>query len=403
MVLIETARIRRVFDSRGQPTVEVDLQSGSLLGRAAAPSGASTGTHEARALPSGGVEAAVRIFRTDVAPPLVGWESTDQGGLDRTLRRLDGTENFARIGGNVATAVSLANAKLAALAAGKPLYAYLGGPHRGKHLPYPFGNVIGGGRHAVGGTTFQEFLVTSQGPTVTGNVAANCRVHQRVKEKLTERFPDRSLGRGDEGAWVAKMDDEAALSLLADACQEVEHDVGFPVRPALDPAASEFYRDGKYRYPDRALSPDEQIAFVEGLVRRFRVSMLEDPLEQEDFAGFARLTRDLGGGCTIVGDDIFVTNVDRLRRGIELHAANAVLIKPNQIGTLTETRAAVDMAHAAGYSTIISHRSAETTDDTIAQLAVAFGCFGIKTGTVGGERLAKLNELIRIEESLAEH
>jgi len=403
MVRIESATIREIFDSRGQPTVEVDLRSGSLMARAGAPSGASTGSHEAQAFPHGGVEEAIRTFRSAVAPHLVGRDPADQVGLDRTLRELDGTENFNWIGGNVSTAVSLANAKLAALAANQPLFAFLARGSLPRKLPFPFGNVIGGGRHAVGGTTFQEFLVSSQGPSVAGNVAANCRVHRRVKQWLMERYPDQSLGRGDEGAWVARIDDEAALSLLSSACQEVEADVGFLVRPAMDPAASEFYRDGVYRYPDRALAPEQQVDFLEELVRRYRVCMLEDPVEQEDFAGFARLTQSLGASCMIVGDDIFVTNVERLRRGIELGAGNSILIKPNQIGTLTETQAAVTMAHAAGYSTIISHRSAETTDDTIAHLAVAFGCFGIKTGTVGGERLAKLNELIRIEEFLREH
>lgn len=399
MVTIEGASIRRIVESRGAPTVEVDLRSGSVLGRAGAPSGASTGTHEAQAFPNGGVTEALRLFRQEVAPRLIGRDASDQVGLDRALRELDGTWNFARIGGNVSTAVSLANAKLAAAAAGEPLYRYLGGSDAAV-LPFPFGNVIGGGRHAVGGTTFQEFLVVSQGPSAAENVLANARVHRLVKESLAKRFPGQPLGKGDEGAWVAKLGDEEALSLLTDVCRTVEADLRFPVRTALDPAASEFYRDGKYRYPDRDLTPDQQIDFVERLVEDFGVYALEDPLEQEDFEGFARLTDSLGSRCKIIGDDIFVTNVERLGRGIRMRAANAVLIKPNQIGTLTETRAAVEMARAAGWDTVISHRSAETTDDTIAHLAVAFGCLGIKSGTVGGERLVKLNELIRIEETL---
>jgi len=187
---------------------------------------------------------------------------------------------------------------------------------------------------------------------------------------------------------------------LSEACEQVESETGFPVRPAMDPAASEYYRQGKYRYPGRDLTPDQQIEFFERLVQDYRVCALEDPLEQEDFDGFARLTAAIGSKCKIIGDDIFVTNVSRLRKGIEIGAANSVLIKPNQVGTLTDTKAAVELAHKSGYTTVISHRSAETTDDAIAHLAVAFGCFGIKTGTVGGERLAKLNELIRIEEAL---
>ena len=400
MSIIESVAIRRILDSRGQPTVEIDLSSGSHMARVAAPSGASTGKHEARPFPEGGVDEAIRVFRAEVALKLIGRDSRDHTGVDQLLKDLDGTGDFSRIGGNVATAASLATAKLAAASVGLPLYRYLAGGEA-KTLPFPFGNVIGGGRHAVGGTTFQEFLVVSMGPSVAGNVFANARVHRLVKDRLSERFPDQPLGRGDEGAWVARLGDEQALSMLSDVCREVEKDVKFPVRPALDPAASEFYRDGWYQYRDRSLTPDKQVEFLIRLVDDYGVYALEDPLEEEDFDGFARLTEAVGSRCKIIGDDIFVTNTERLRRGIERGAANAILIKPNQVGTLTDTVAAVQMAHRSGYATVISHRSGETTDDTIAHLAVAFGCLGIKTGTVGGERIAKLNELIRIEESMA--
>ncbi len=399
MTLIESARARQILDSRGNGTVEVDLRSGAYLGRAASASGASTGAHEAQSFPHGGLEESLRIFHEEVARRLNGRDARDQAGLDQELHDLDGTPNFSRMGGNLATAVSLASARLAAAAAQLPLFRYLGGPGAAT-LPVPFGNVIGGGRHARGGTTFQEFLVVSQGPRAERNVMANVRVHRRVGEALALRFPERPLGRGDEGAWVAALDDEDALRLLAGICEEVEREVGFPVRPALDPAASEFYRDGRYRFRDRSLSPSEQVTLIERLVRDYGVVMVEDPLQEEDFENFATLTRSLGSRCKVVGDDIFVTNVTRIRQGIECGAANAVLIKPNQIGTLTDTRAAVDLAHRAGYATIVSHRSGETTDDTIAHLAVAFGSYGLKSGAVGGERLAKLNELIRIEESL---
>jgi len=315
------------------------------------------------------------------------------------LHEVDGTANFARIGANVATAASLANAKAAASSSGKPLYRYLSRAPR-PTLPLPFGNVIGGGRHAVGGTTIQEYLVVSQGPTLQGNVFANARVHHLVRDALTKKMPDVSLGRGDEGAWIAQNEDEEALALLTDVCRGVERDVGFAVRPALDLAASEFYRDGKYRYRDRALSREEQIDLVDRLVREYHLFSVEDPFDEEDFGAFAELTKRVGAHCKVIGDDIFVTNVERLRLGIESHAGNAILIKPNQIGTLSDTRAAVELAHRSGYATVMSHRSGETTDDTIAHLAVAFGCLGIKTGAVGGERIAKLNELIRIEEEL---
>jgi len=400
MPAIERSSIRQILDSRGNATVEVDLFAG-FHARVAAPSGASTGTHEAQAFPKAGVSEAVRLFRSEVAPKLTGRDVADQEGLDRLLREIDGTKNFARLGGNVAMAVSLANARAAAMAAGQPLYRFLGGASAVK-MPFPFGNVIGGGRHAIGGTTIQEYLVVAQGPTVAGNVFANARVHRLIKEALMKRNPDQPLGRGDEGAWVAKIDDEDALALLADSCKAVEKDEGFAVRPAMDLAASEFYSDGKYRYRTKALSPSQQIDFLERMVKDHGVYALEDPLDQEDFEGFAQLTKAVGKRCVIIGDDIFCTNVARLRKGISVRAGNAILIKPNQIGTLTETRATVETARKAGYQTVVSHRSGETTDDTIAHLAVAFGSLGIKTGTVGGERIAKLNELIRIEEELHE-
>src|SRR5437867_3552828 len=399
MPSIDGASIRKILDSRGNATIEVEIRAAKVTGRAAAPSGASTGAHEPKAFPEGGVDEAIRIFRESVGPGIKGREVSDQAGLDRTLREIDGTRNFARIGCNVATAVSLANAKAAAVASGQPLFRYLGGRSR-LSLPLPLGNVIGGGRHAVGGTTIQEFMVVSQGPPLQGNVFANARVYQHVRDALTKKLPDVPLGRGDEGAWIARLGDEEALGLLADVCRGVQKDVGFAVRPALDLAASEFFRDGKYHYRDTTLARGAQVDFVERLVRDYGLFSVEDPFDQEDFDAFSELTKRVGTRCKIIGDDIFVTNVERLRRGIELHAGNAILIKPNQIGTLSDTRAAVDLAHRSGFATVMSHRSGETTDDTIAHLAVAFGCLGIKTGAVGGERTAKLNELIRIEEEL---
>ena len=259
-----------------------------------------------------------------------------------------------------------------------------------------------GGRHAVGGTTVQEYLVVSQGPTVAGNVFANARVHHLLKDALSKKFPGEPLGRGDEGAWVAKLGDEEALALLADTCRAAEKEVGFPVRPAMDLAASEFFRDGKYHYKDRALTPGEQVDFLVRLAKDHGVYAYEDPLDEEDFEGFAALTKAIGKKVVIIGDDLYCTNAERLRKGISGGSGNAILIKPNQIGTLTETRATVETARKAGWATVVSHRSGETTDDTIAHLAVAFGSLGIKTGTVGGERTAKLNELIRIEEELHE-
>lgn len=398
MPTIERASIRKVLDSRGNATVEIDLFAPVRV-RVAAPSGASTGAHEAQAFPRGGVDESIRIFTSEIGPRLKGRDIADQEGLDRWLREVDGTANFSRIGGNLAVAISLANARAAALAAGQPLFRFLGGPSATK-MPFSFGNVIGGGRHAVGGTTIQEYMVISQGPTIAGNVFANARVHRMLKDALSKKFPGEPLGRGDEGAWVAKVGDEEALALLADACKSAQKESGFPIRPGLDLAASEFFRDGKYRYKDRTLSPEEQIDFLVRLAKDYGVYSYEDPLDEEDFDGFAALTKEIGKDVVIIGDDLFCTDADRLERGVAAGAANAILIKPNQIGTLTETRATVDTARKAGYATVVSHRSGETTDDTIAHLAVAFGSLGIKTGTVGGERIAKLNELIRIEEEL---
>ena len=399
MPSIEVAAIRKILDSRGNPTVEVVIHAGRAVGRVAVPSGASTGAHEPPAWPGGGVDAAIQAFRSSIGPALKGQDVTAQADVDRKLREIDGTPNFQGIGANVAVAVSLANARAAAASAGKPLFRHLAASSR-LSLPLPFGNIIGGGRHAVGGTTIQEFMVVSQGPTLQGNVFANARVHHLVRDALTKKMPGAPLGRGDEGAWIAQLGDEEALGLLAEVCRAVEKDLGFAVRPALDLAASEFFRDGKYRYRNQSLTRERQIDFVEQLVRDHALFSVEDPFDQEDFGAFEELTKRVGSRCKIIGDDIFVTNVERLQRGIDAHAGNAILIKPNQIGTLSDTRAAVDLAHRSGFATVMSHRSGETTDDTIAHLAVAFGCLGIKTGAVGGERIAKLNELIRIEEEL---
>lgn len=399
MSTIEEVSVRSILDSRGNPTMEVDIYTTTAMGRAASPSGASTGKHEVVALPKGGVEAALRVFHERLQKELVGRDASDQADIDHLLHEVDGTEDFSHIGGNVAVAVSLAAARAAAASHGLPLYAYLGGV-LARALPRPLGNIIGGGRHATGGTDIQEFLAIAVGPTVAASILANAQVHRRVKEVLIKRFPDQALGKGDEGAWVAPLGNEEALQVIAKACEGVSGDVGFPVRPALDLAASEFFRDGKYRYRDGPKSPEEQEEFVARLVDEYDLYSVEDPLQEEDFEGFARLTRAIGHRCLVVGDDLFVTNPKRIERGIAKGAANAVLVKPNQIGTLTDTIAAVRLAHNHGFRTIISHRSGETTDDTIAHLGVAFGCTAIKTGAVGGERVAKLNELIRIEEEM---
>ncbi len=400
MTEIAEVLIRKILDSRGNPTVEVDIYTQSGFGSASAPSGASTGANEVSAFPSEGVDYAIQNFREKVIPELLDYDVTDQENFDNLLVELDGTPNFSNIGGNLACATSLAVAKTAALILGLPLYRYLGGAFA-KSTPYPLGNVIGGGRHAVGGTDIQEYLAISMGETASDSVFANARVHAAVAKKLKNEFPDSAIGKGDEGAWVAKMDNEEALELVASVCKEVSDEANINIKPCLDIAASELYKDGNYHYKNGKLSCEEQIEFVVHLIDNYDLYLVEDPLDQEDFDGYAELTKAVKDKCIIVGDDLFVTDYERVKKGIEMGSANAVLIKPNQIGTLTKTIKTIKLAHEKGYKTVVSHRSGETTDCTIAHLAVAFGSHAIKTGVVGGERTAKLNELIRIEEELS--
>jgi enolase len=396
---IEDVVIRKVLDSRGNPTVEVEVFTPSGYGSVSSPSGASTGAFEVCAFPKEGVDGAISNFRDNVAPKLLDMDVTEQEEIDNLLKELDGTDDFSKMGGNVAVAVSLAVSKAAASALGLPLYFYLGGAYA-KETPYPLGNVIGGGKHAIGGTDIQEYLAIALGPTSKDSVFANAQVHAKVKSKLKERYPDRAIGKGDEGAWVAKMDNEEALEIVKETCSEVSDAMGFKIRASLDMAASELYKDGHYHYKNGKLNQKEQIEFVLHLIENYDLYSVEDPLDQEDFEGYAQLTEAVKDKCIIIGDDLFVTNPQRVKKGIDMGSASAVLIKPNQIGTLTQTIRTIKLAHENGYKTVVSHRSGETTDHTIAHLAVAFGCHAIKTGVVGGERIAKLNELIRIEEEL---
>jgi enolase len=399
LTTIEEVAIRTILDSRGNPTVEVDVFTSNGFGSAAAPSGASTGANEVMAFPSDGVESAVHNFKRNIVPRLLGLDTTEQEEIDVLLHELDGTHNFSNIGGNVACAASLAVAKAAAQTLGLPLYQYLGGVFANT-TPFPLGNVLGGGRHAVGGTDIQEFSAMAMGPTAKESIFANAAVHASVKRRLVELFPDRAIGKGDECAWVAELDNEEALQLVTEACNEVSDSMNFPILPSLDIAASELYQDGRYFYKKSALNQEGQIDFIIGLVDKYGLYLVEDPLNQEDYEGYMELTKAVGDRCIIVGDDLFVTNSARLEKGIKMGAANAVLIKPNQVGTLTKTIETIKLAHDHGFKSIVSHRSGETTDETIAHLAVAFDCHAIKTGCVGGERTAKLNELIRIEEEL---
>ncbi len=396
MTFIESVTLRTILDSRGNPTVEAEICSPNGFGRAAAPSGASTGTHEAKVLPP---QEAITEAEKSLVPSLIGKDISDQTGFDLLLREIDGTPDFSTIGANVAVALSLAHAKAAASTQGMDLFRYLGGIYANE-LPLPLGNVIGGGAHAADATDIQEFLIVPTGALDAQEaVFANAAVHKRIKEMLIAR--GKACGKGDEGAWAPRIDDSEAFELVSEAVAYVSDDLTVEIDIGLDVAASELWKEGAYNYRDTKRSPEEQIAYIGELVDRYELVYVEDPLHEEDFEGFADLTSQVGDRCFICGDDLFVTNVDRIEEGIDKSAANCVLIKPNQIGTLSDTFEAVRLAHANGMETVMSHRSGETTDETIAHLATAFGCMYLKTGVVGGERIAKLNELIRIEELIS--
>ena len=403
MSCIESIHIRKIIDSRGNPTVEVEVHTADGMGCAAAPSGASTGVHEVQAFPAQGVDFAVDQFRNEFAGKLLGQDVRYQRRFDNELKALDNTANFSRMGGNVAVAASLAFAKAGAATYRVPLFLYLGGTLAGYGVPYPMGNVLGGGRHAVGGTDIQEYLVISFGPTVVDCVFGNALVHRKLKAALTKKFPNTAIGKGDEGAWVARLGNEEALAMVADCCKEASGELGFPVQPCLDIAASELYKKGFYHYKERKLNPAKQIDFVEKLIKNYNLYSVEDPLDQDDFAGYSELTERAGHDCLIIGDDLFVTSSKRIKKGVDMGACIAVLIKPILVGTLSDTFDSIALSHQHGYKTVISHRSGETEDTSIAHLGVAFGCHAIKTGVVGSERTSKLNELIRIQEKVRGH
>ena len=398
MTLITDIKLRRVLDSRGNPTVEADVvtESGGF-GRAKAPSGASTGEHEAIELP---VSEAIASAREEAVPRLVGdVYAGDQRGVDATLHAADGTDDFSGIGANSAVAISMAAAKAAADVLGAPLFQHLGGTFKGDELPTPLGNVIGGGEHAADATDIQEFLSVPVGaPSVEDAVFANAAVHAAISDIFAERGI--AAGKGDEGAWAPSIDDGEAFEIMAEATELVEDEVGFGIRFGLDVAAAEMYEDGAYQYSDGEKTTEEQIEYIAALIEEYNLLYVEDPLDENDFEAHAELTDRVSSSETLIcGDDLYVTNVTRLERGIEGDATNSILIKPNQIGTLSDAVDAIELATENGYESVVSHRSGETEDTTIAHLATATGTPYIKTGAVGGERTAKLNELIRIEQN----
>ena len=395
MTLITEVRLRRILDSRGNPTVEAEIRTESGgFGRGAAPSGASTGEYEAIERPA---SEAITSARELAVPRIEGQVyAGDQRGVDNALRAADGTSNFSEIGANSAVAISMAASKAAADVLGTPLYQHLGGAFRGRDFPVPLGNVIGGGEHAADATHIQEFLAVPIGaPSVSDAIFANAAVHTEVHDILSDRGI--AAAKGDEGAWAPSIDDSEAFEIMDKAVETVADDVGFEIGFGLDVAGAELYDGGVYHYGDETRSPEEQVDYIAELVDEYNLRYVEDPLDEDDFESFADLTQRVGSRTLICGDDLFVTNTERLQRGIEIDAANSILIKPNQIGTLSDTFDAIELAVQNGYDPVVSHRSGETEDTTIAHLAVATDAPFIKTGAVGGERTAKLNELIRIE------
>ncbi|MDS0222244.1 phosphopyruvate hydratase [Haloarcula sp. S1AR25-5A] len=399
MTRITDVRLRRVLDSRGNATVEADVltESGGF-GRGKAPSGASTGEYEAIELPA---NEAIANAREEALPRLIGEvHAGNQRDVDAALHAADGTDDFSGIGANSAVAISMAAAKAGADVLGAPLYQHLGGTFRGNEYPTPLGNIIGGGEHAADATNIQEFLAAPVGaPSVEEAVFANAAVHQEVHDILADR--DLPAGKGDEGAWAPSVSDDEAFEIMDEAVETVADDFGFAISFGLDVAGAELYdadEDG-YVYDDGVKSTQEQIEYIAGKVEEYDLVYVEDPLDENDYEAFADLTAQVGDQTLVCGDDLFVTNVERLQAGINADAGNSILIKPNQIGTLTDAVDAIELATANGYESVVSHRSGETEDTTIAHLAVATDAPFIKTGAVGGERTAKLNELIRIEDN----
>ncbi|HSO25218.1 MAG TPA: phosphopyruvate hydratase [Methanobacteriaceae archaeon] len=404
--VIEDVRVRKILDSRGNPTLEVDVITWNGFGRAAAPSGASTGSREVVAFPEGGVDKIIGEVEDIISSELIGMDAEELQDIDMVLKEIDGTENLSSIGGNTTVAVSMAVAKAAASSYNMPLYKFLGGNMK-TEIPYPLGNMINGGAHAgKHAPDIQEFLIVPVGASnITEAVFANSNVHKRLKELIQAKDKSFTGGKGDEGGWAPNITNYDALDMQAKACEEVGDEMGIEIRPSLDMAASEMWDASleKYIYGQEDIARDtgDQIEFVKEIIETYHMLYVEDPLDEADFTGFSELTAKIGDKCLICGDDLFVTNKEILQEGIDQKSGNAIIIKPNQIGTLTDTYETVKLAKENQYVPVVSHRSGETTDDTIAHLAVAFSAPLIKTGALGGERIAKLNELIRIEEELS--
>ncbi len=417
MSIIIKVHARQILDSRGNPTIEVDvITDNGILGRAAVPSGASTGEHEAVELRDGGkaymgkgVLKAVENVNTTIASEIVGMSVFEQNAIDKTIIELDGTSNKSKLGANAILGVSLAVAKAAANELGLPLYRYVGGVS-GNTLPVPMMNIINGGSHSDAPIAFQEFMIM---PVKANSFTHAMQMGTEIFHNLKKVLHDRGLSTavGDEGGFAPNLagGTEDALDTIKKAVENAGYKFGDEIMIALDCAASEFYKDGKYDYTKfegetgKIRTSKEQADYLAELAAKYPIISIEDGMYEDDWDGWKYLTEIIGDKVQLVGDDLFVTNVERLSRGIDQNIANSILIKVNQIGTLTETIAAVNMAHNAGYTSVMSHRSGETEDNTIADLAVALNCGQIKTGSASrSDRMAKYNQLLRIEEELAD-
>ncbi|WP_343700972.1 phosphopyruvate hydratase [Chitinophaga sp.] len=414
MSIISEIHARQILDSRGNPTVEVDVTTeDGHVGRAAVPSGASTGKHEAVELRDGdkgvymgkGVIKAVTNVNEVIADELIGWDISDQAGVDKLLIELDGTENKGKLGANATLAVSMAVAKAAAEAFGLPLFRYLGGVNA-TTLPIPLMNIVNGGAHADNKIDFQEFMIVPVGAdSFSEGLRWGVEIFHHLKSVLKKK--GYSTNVGDEGGFAPEIQsNEEAIETVLQAIEAAGYKAGSQIGIALDAASSEMYsdKDGTYKFyksSQKVISSDEMVAYWAEWCKKYPILSIEDGMAEDDWNGWKKLTETVGGSVQLVGDDLFVTNVKRLKQGIEQNIANSILIKVNQIGTVTETINAVNMAHKAGYTSIMSHRSGETEDTTIADLAVALNCGQIKTGSASRtDRMAKYNQLLRIEELL---
>jgi len=402
--IIEDLIARKIFNNRGEETIEVDVITTSGFGRASAPAGKSRGKAEVAYYPQGGVDQAVKKVDELVAPELAGLNSDFQEEIDSTLHEIDGTTNFKLLGGNTAFAVSVGNAEAAANSHGLLLFQFLGG-NTANTLPYPLGNTISGGQHTRGkAPDVQEYLALPHGAeTFMEAATANAQIHKRIGEALKKKDRLFNGGKSSEGAWIANIDNLDALEIISKACEEVGNELDFECGFGIDVAASSLWKEKEEKYvyqcDGKKRDAGEQLEFLLDLIEKYHLAYVEDPFHEEDFDNSAKLTKKTKN-CLICGDDLFATNNERLNHGIKLNAANAIIIKINQIGTLTDALETIENAQRHGYATVMSHRSGDTCDWHIAQLAVAFKCPIIKTGVVEGARIAKINELIRIEHFL---